>query len=383
MRSPRPLRIALVTPGFSADDSDWCIPVLQDLACGLAATHDVRVYACLYPHHSMCYRVKGVQVRSFGGTRQGRLADLARYRGVLHGIEQDHQEIPFDAVHGFWADSGGLVAACAGRRLGIRSVLTVMGGELIYEPRVAYGKRHRLIAGSLARLAARRVTSLNVGSPYHRARVLAEQSRIDPAVVVLGTDTRMFRDGVAPRRLAGAIPVLCVGSLVAVKGHRLILEALSLLSPRLPGLHLHLAGEGVLEAELRGIVSRLGLSAQVTFHGHVPHHELPAWYRGAAFCILGSLFENLAMTILEAAACGRITVGSAAGLMPELCPPQLLAEPGDVAGLARVLQRAAEDPVALDRHASGLPQRVRENYSLKRMIEAFESLYAGRADRAA
>lgn len=376
MNRTRPLRIAFVTPGFSADDSDWCIPILQNLACRFAEFHDLRVYTCSYPGHSSDYRVKGVRVRAFGNGRGGRLAELSRLRRTLRAVEQDHRERPFDVVHGFWADSGGLIAAVAGRRLGIRSILTVMGGELIYEPLAAYGKRLRPVAGYFARYAARRATTVNVSSAYHRERILAEQTRIVPAVIPLGTDTRLFNERVPALRLAGEVPVLCVGSLVTVKGHRLVLDAFARVSVEFPQLHLHLVGQGGLDRALRGEVSRQGLATRVTMHGHVAHHELPAWYRGASFCVLGSLFENHGMTILEAAACGRVTVGSEVGLMRELCPAHLLAEPGNGVQLAQALRQAAATPAALEQYARHLSCIVRASYSLESTAAAFEAIYA-------
>jgi glycosyltransferase involved in cell wall biosynthesis len=369
------MKVAFVTPGFSAHGTDWCIPILQNLARSLSGAHEVIVYAISYPHHSGSYEVKGVPVRSFGDGRTGGLAGIARLRRVLEALGRDHRKQPFMAVHGFWADSGGVVAALAGRRLGIRSILTVMGGELIHEARAGYGKRRRLLAGNLARMAARRATVVNVSSVYHRKRILAETSRIDPVVVPLGTDTGLFHDRVPPRPLVGKPAILCVGSLVAVKGHRHLLDALACIAPRVPDFHLHLVGSGPLEAQLRGQVAALNLGPRVTFHGHVEHHELPAWYRGADFCVLGSLFENHGMTILEAAACGRMTVGSPVGLMPDLCPPHLLADPTDIAGWARVLERAAGDHESRQESERRLPHLVREKYSLEVTRMAFESLY--------
>ncbi len=294
---------------------------------------------------------------------------------TLEAIGHDHRERPFDVVHGFWADSGGLVAALAGRRLGIRSILTVMGGELIHEPRAGYGKSRRLIAGNVSRLAARLTTIVNVNSAYLRRRILAGPSRLDPVVVPLGTDIDLFHEHVPPRTLAGKPSALFVGSLVAVKGHRYLLEAVARVARQRPQFHLHLVGKGALENELRRHVADLGLGDQVTFHGHVEHHELPAWYRGADFCVLASLFETFGMTILEAAACGRMTVGSPVGLMPDMCPPHLLADPADTEALARVLLSAAEDQAGWRTVEDRLLPIVRAHYSLEAMTQAFESLY--------
>ncbi len=369
------MTIALVTPGFSADDADWCIPILQNLARSLSRVHDVRVYTITYPHRSENYAVKGVPVRSFGDGRTGRFAELSRWLRTLKAIGRNHRERPFDVVHGFWADSGGLVAALAGKRLGIRSILTVMGGELIHEPRAGYGKSRRLIAGNVARLAARLATIVNVSSAYHRTRILAEPARIDPLVVPLGVDISLFREDVPPCPLAGEPSALFVGSLVAVKGHGYLLQAVARVARQWPRFHLHLVGKGALESDLRQHVAALGLERHVTLHGPVEHHELPSWYRGADFCVLSSLFENHGMTILEAAACGRMTVGSPVGLMPEMCPPHLLADPTDTAALARVLLSAAEDQAGRQMFAGGLPPMVRARYSLEATTKAFESLY--------
>ena len=58
------MRTAIVTPGFSRDDQDWCIPALQDIATGLNARHDMHVCATSYSFKSRQYEVKGVPVKS-------------------------------------------------------------------------------------------------------------------------------------------------------------------------------------------------------------------------------------------------------------------------------------------------------------------------------
>ena len=63
------MRIALITPGFSASASDWCIPVLLDHVRELAREHEVHIFALRYPHRRERYEVYGATVHPSSGPR--------------------------------------------------------------------------------------------------------------------------------------------------------------------------------------------------------------------------------------------------------------------------------------------------------------------------
>ena len=44
------MNIGILIPGFSASESDWCIPVYLNLVRELAKHHHVRVFPIRYPH---------------------------------------------------------------------------------------------------------------------------------------------------------------------------------------------------------------------------------------------------------------------------------------------------------------------------------------------
>ncbi len=369
------MRIALVTPGFSADDDDWCIPALQDLARHLAACHDVHVFATTYPHRIDEYRVKGIRVSSFGDGTYGRLALFKQCRRTRLAIQAAHRERPFDVLHGFWTNQGGLVTRGAARRLSLPNIVTVMGGELTYAPLAGHGKRTHLIDGPVARFGALGANRLVVNSNYHANRIRLEQGDLEPVVVPFGTEGERFRPSGEVAALSGDVPVVCAASLVRVKCHAQLLEALAVAAREVSGLHLHLLGEGVLEASLREQARSLGIAGRVTFHGHVEHHRLPQYYRAARFCVLASCFEGHGMVILEAAACGRVTVGTAVGSMSELCPDDLLSTPGDVGLLADSIRQLASDPERARDLGLQAAATVSENYRMKQTAQAMESLY--------
>ncbi len=349
-----PLRVGLLTPGFSASEADWCIPALLDLVRGLAGQADVRVFTLRYPHTRRPYVVHGARVTPLGAAQSrgaGRLLMAARLRAVLR---REQRREPFDILHALWAHEPGALATWIGRALGVPVVVSVLGGELVDLPAINYGGQHSPLNRRLITRALGRATHVTVGSRF-LADVARAAGRWDErwSVCPLGVETQRFhadgpraaaraaaRQGGAPQ-LTGEPALLEVASLVPVKDHATLLRAFALLSVRWPRAHLHLVGDGPLRQALDARARQAG--GGVTFHGALPHHTLPAVYRQADLCVLSSLFESQCLAALEAVACGCPVAGTAVGALPELTPH--VAAPDDVAGLAGALTRALEAPV--------------------------------------
>ena len=58
---------------------------------------------------------------------------IRQYTALVPALKHDG---PFDVVHGYWALPAGLVAAAAGTRLGIPSVVTCDSGEFTAIPEI-------------------------------------------------------------------------------------------------------------------------------------------------------------------------------------------------------------------------------------------------------
>src|SRR5262249_38128345 len=68
---------------------------------------------------------------------------------------------------------------------------------------------------------------------------------------------------------AGVPRLLCVGRLIPIKGHIVLLRAFAEARAELPDLRLDVAGRGPLEPALRALAKELGVDDVVRFLGHV------------------------------------------------------------------------------------------------------------------
>jgi glycosyltransferase involved in cell wall biosynthesis len=206
------------------------------------------------------------------------------------------------------------------------------------------------------------------------ARYLAETEGFDAAsfeIVHYG-----IAAGPEPPPPPQAPRLLCVGRLVPVKGHAVLLRALAEARAVVPGLELELAGDGPLRGELEALARSLGLDGAVTFAGRVSP-VAPAYERALAV-VVPSLGEGFGMVALEAAERGRAVIASDVGGLPEIVDRDrtgLLVPPGDAAALAAAMAELAADPeraAALGRAARA---RALAEFSLDRCADRVDALY--------
>lgn len=154
----------------------------------------------------------------------------------------------------------------------------------------------------------------------------------------------------APQAAGGdghSVQLLSVGSVIARKGHDLLIEALAPLA----GLswHLVIVGDATRDrtaAEaLQAAIRRHGFADRVTLTGAVSQDDLAARYHGADLFVLASRYEGYGMVFSEALAHGlpivATAVGEAASLLPQAAGK--LVAPQDVAALTAALHPFISD----------------------------------------
>src|SRR6185295_4129041 len=96
--------------------------------------------------------------------------------------------------------------------------------------------------------------------------------------------------------VGGTPRLLCVGRLIPIKGHIVLLRAFAAARDEVPGLELDVAGRGPLEPALRALARELGVADAVRFLGHVTpiQHAIER----AAVVVVPSMGEGFGMVAL-------------------------------------------------------------------------------------
>ncbi len=167
-----------------------------------------------------------------------------------------------------------------------------------------------------------------------------------------------------------------VGRLVPVKAYPVLLEAARQVFDRVPEAALAIGGGGPLENELRAWVSAKNLDRRVHFLGF--RHDAPELYNALDVFVLASDSEGMSNTILEAMASRLPVVATAVGGNPELVAEGItghLVPPRNSERLAEAIVRLHADAAARVRMGASGRLRVEREFSIERMVQAYEALY--------
>jgi len=167
-----------------------------------------------------------------------------------------------------------------------------------------------------------------------------------------------------------------VAALVPHKGQRYLVDAAHLVVQEIPDARFIILGEGEL---------REHLEKQIRDHHLEKHVLLPGFRTDVLGCIKGfdlfvmsSVTEGLGTSLLDAMACRRAIVATAAGGIPEIVEDHvngLLAPPRDAHALAAAIVRALNDAPLRTRMGEAGFARVTERFSVEKMISATALIY--------
>jgi glycosyltransferase involved in cell wall biosynthesis len=171
--------------------------------------------------------------------------------------------------------------------------------------------------------------------------------------------------------------LLCIGRLIPIKGHLVLLRALAQARARVPGVTLDIAGRGPLEPALKSYARELGVEDAVRFLGFVS--PIRQAIEESAIVVVPSLGEGFGMVALEAMERARPVVASAVGGLSEIVADGetgLVVPPSDAEALGDAIVALAGDlPRSAAMGAAGRARALAE-FTPVRCAERVEALYA-------
>jgi colanic acid/amylovoran biosynthesis glycosyltransferase len=185
-------------------------------------------------------------------------------------------------------------------------------------------------------------------------------------LVRLGVDAQLFKP-TSNRSVGGDLEILCVGRLVADKGHLVLLRAFSRLLSSGFKLRLRLIGDGSERRRLESFILENRLGDSVTIEGALDHETTRRHLAQADIFVLASFAEGLPVALMEAMAMEIPCVSTYIAGIPELIRPDvdgLLVPASSEEALVEALTRLISDSGLRRSLARSGRLRVLELYSL-------------------
>lgn len=218
------------------------------------------------------------------------------------------------------------------------------------------------------------------------ARLVAQDCRLDLEQIRLipnPIDTEVFSPKKAEVKNE-VVKVLFVGRLEERKGVHYLAEAVPKVLAQNPRVHFTFlgsdtfSGPGGTPMKEKLLEKIKGYETKVEFLSWVPLEVLPRYYSSADICVVPSLYDNSPYTCLEALACGRAVIATAAGGMAEYVEDGVsgkIIPAADTDALAEAISDLAAQEEKRRSFGQRARQRVLELYDKKIVAEQTLKLY--------
>jgi glycosyltransferase involved in cell wall biosynthesis len=234
--------------------------------------------------------------------------------------------------------------------------------------------RRRLLYRGMARLAGNLVAVSD-----ELGQALISEAGISPSRVMVipnGIDLVQFRPAYSETAAAKLPVLICVSTLLEVKGHRYLLEAMPQIRRQFPAVKLLIVGDGPLHAELEQQQCTLQLADAVSFLGE--RADVPELLAESSIFVMPSLSEGQSLSLMEAMAAALPVVTTRVGGNREIVAENetgLLVPPGNPEALAAAICSLLCDPQRARQLGLSGRARIAAKFSLEAVLDRYEALY--------
>jgi glycosyltransferase involved in cell wall biosynthesis len=199
---------------------------------------------------------------------------------------------------------------------------------------------------------------------------------------------RLLPNGIPPQERSGtdvraelgippdAFVVGTVAQLRPEKALDVLIRAAAEAAPRIPGMHVVIAGHGPEEESLGALAASLGVNGAVRLLGR--RDDVPDLLAAVDVAVCCSEFEGSPLSVMEYMAAGRPVVVTRVGGLPDLVHEGvhgLVVPPADPGALASALERLASDPAGRATMGAAASERQRDEFALDVLVRRVEDLY--------
>jgi len=232
-------------------------------------------------------------------------------------IKQLHKKVHFDIIHAQSALPSGLIALFMKEKFGIPYILTSHGFDIIVRSKQIFLRsliRKALLNAYRVIGVSNEMRDLSIKAGAEKSRTLSLPNAVD---------TDLFAPAEFNNRSSLGLPgdslvILALRRLVPKTGIQYLIRIAPSLIRKYPKVHFLIIGNGPLQQEFISTVAGQGLSANFSFLGDIPNHEIPAYINVSDISVFPSLAEATSIACLEVMSCAKAVVASNVGGLPEI-----------------------------------------------------------------
>lgn len=161
------------------------------------------------------------------------------------------------------------------------------------------------------------------------------------------------------------------------KGHKYLIDAISLLKNHIPNIRLLIVGDGPIRTEIEQKIAQDGLAGHIILTGHQAN---PVSYIKTMDVVVLPSYSNEATSqaLPQAMAMKRPVIATNVGGLPEVVINKqtgLLVPPSDAVSIAAAIKQLYDDPSLRQQLAANGYQHILQNFTFDNMINRTEEVY--------
>ena len=223
------------------------------------------------------------------------------YASLISRVRELYQSQRIDLIHAHAALPCGHAALLLSRELKIPFVVTVHGLDAFFDNQVRgyFGARCMRAAQSVYRSASRVIC---ISDKVAHKVIDSPGAVSSPKVIYNSVDAEMFSP---PKTDSLPNTILSVGNLIPIKGHELLLRALSSILPHYPNLSCEIIGDGPEREHLSKLAGACNVASRIHFLGRQSRKQVADAMRRCTLFVLPSRYEGFGCVYLEAMSSGK------------------------------------------------------------------------------
>jgi glycosyltransferase involved in cell wall biosynthesis len=174
--------------------------------------------------------------------------------------------------------------------------------------------------------------------------------------------------------------VVAVSRLMVQKRLYLLLEAIKIVSEKIPEIRLEIYGAGPERVTLTDLIVSSGLEGRAKICQPVPQEELSRIYNRAAVVVLNSINEGFGLALTEAMLCRTAVIGTISGGITDIMEDNksgLLVPADNTEALAEAIEKIIGDTVLREKLAEDGYRRAIAKYSSESSARQYAELFRG------